>query len=225
MTRWLAALVLVAGCGAVDVAGAPPGEFKGKLFVMWVGETEGPLGDGKFVFVPADDPLRLERRRPGATVEVIQPGMMYTDGGSIPPIAAAFKGFSPWGYAPAYMVHDWLFVAKRCWEDDQGTPEEAAAAKMPFPETAEVAAEAINTLIAQKKVKPNDVAPEVISRIVAGPISRQLWEKPGACERVSEAHKAEVFRARPELLGLRKTRELGAGPKATVVGVVEFGEE
>ncbi len=221
MVKWLA-FILVAGCGAVDYANAPEGWFEGSLFVMWVGETEDGRGDGKFVFVPANDPLRFYRKKPGAEVEMIQPGMMYTDGGSIPQLAQALKGFSPWGYTPAYMVHDWLFVAKRCWEDDQGTPEEAAAANMAFPETADVAAEAIKTLILEKKVKRNDFAPEVISRVVAGPITQKLWDEPGKCERVSQEHIDQVYRARPELAGPAERRALRAGPEAIVLQVVEF---
>nr|WP_249779640.1 DUF1353 domain-containing protein [Bradyrhizobium sediminis] len=35
---------------------------------------------------------------------------MYTDGGSIPRIAQIFNGLSPWGFGPAYIVHDWIFL-------------------------------------------------------------------------------------------------------------------
>jgi hypothetical protein len=39
---------------------------------------------------------------------------MYTDGGSIPQPLRAIKVYSPWGYAPAFLVHDWLFAIKQC---------------------------------------------------------------------------------------------------------------
>jgi hypothetical protein len=39
---------------------------------------------------------------------------MYTDGGSIPRFLWGVKGYSPWSYAPAYIVHDWLFEAHHC---------------------------------------------------------------------------------------------------------------
>jgi hypothetical protein len=39
---------------------------------------------------------------------------MYTDGGSVPAPLRALKSYSPWGYAPAYIIHDWLFAMKHC---------------------------------------------------------------------------------------------------------------
>jgi len=116
------ALVL-AGCASVDpdYASLMAGHFKGSLVVVWVGEGGGP-GDGRFLYVPdPDDPLTFKRNDPKAPGAVIRPGIMYTDGGSIPKIAQAFRGFSPWGYAPAYMIHDWLFVARHCLKD--GSPD------------------------------------------------------------------------------------------------------
>jgi hypothetical protein len=223
MTRWLA-LWLLAGCGAVDYAKAPEGQFQGTLFVMWVDETKKGLGDGTFVFVPSKDPLKFYRKREGATVAVIQPGMMYTDGGSIPTVAQAVKGFSPWGYAPAYMVHDWLFVARRCRNDPTATEAEKQAGEMPFPETADIAAEAIRTLIKENKVKDDDFAPAVISGIVAGPITRKLWDDPGPCgpDRIKKPHLDQIYRAFPELTDRATFRALGAGPKAEVVQVLTF---
>lgn len=113
---------LLAACGTVDFENTSDrGEFHGSLFVMWVGENETSEGDGRFVFVPSRfDLLRFVRdteANPNATVRIIQPEIMYTDGGSIPRVVQPFRGFSPWGYAPAYMVHDWLFVARRCITD------------------------------------------------------------------------------------------------------------
>lgn len=58
--------------------------------------------------------------------EVIRPGSIETDGGSIPRLLWAQKDFSPWTYAPAYLVHDWLYEAHRRQvpggEDARGTP-------------------------------------------------------------------------------------------------------
>ena len=117
------ALTLLGGCASIDFNQAPPGRFTGAVFVMWVGEGDSSSGDGNFLFVP--DPqsrltfYRSDSSAPGA---VIKPGLMYTDGGSIPKIAQVFKGLSPWGYAPAYMVHDWLFVAHHCLLDGSSDP-------------------------------------------------------------------------------------------------------
>ncbi len=66
------------------------------------------------------DPLRFSgvptRKAPA---QLIRPGLMYTDGGSIPKIAQVFKGLSPWGYAPAYMIYDWVFTARHCIVDGE----------------------------------------------------------------------------------------------------------
>jgi hypothetical protein len=188
---------------------------------MWIGEG-GPAGDGRFVYVDNPrDPLRFTRGVPGAAVPVIQPQMMYTDGGSIPRAGQMFRGFSPWGYAPAYMVHDWLFVARHCLNDGTPTPEEQALAALTFQDSASIIAEAIKTLIASGKVQPDDVAPRVISGAVTGPISNQSWTAKGACaaDRVSKADREAARAAIPgapqrALSGLRRVL-----PDGTVVDV------
>ncbi len=230
--RALLAMLALTGCGYVDYEAAPVGKFEGALFVMWVDESKRGLGDGSFVFVPTADPLRFTRGGRG-TVQVIEPTMMYTDGGSIPQMAQAMNGFSPWGYAPAYMVHDWLFVARKCVNDGAATEGEAAVADMPFIESAEIAAEAIKSLIAAGRVQPNDVAPQAISSAVAGPVSRQLWNKKGACAagRIKPEHLAMIYRALPSVQpvmemapGAAPMRRMAvpSGPAAKVVQVVEF---
>lgn len=187
----LSALVALFACGSVDYENAPVGKFKGAVLVMWVSED-------RFVFVPAPGaPLTFSRANPNATLSVISPELMYTDGGSIPRPARLFNGFSPWGYAPAYMVHDWIFVARHCLTDGVASEAEQGVAQMEFQESAEIIAEAIRTLVAEQKVAPNDVAPEIVSGAVAGPVSYNRWTIKGACaqDRVSEKHKAEVAAA------------------------------
>ena len=40
---------------------------------------------------------------------------MYTDIGTIPRIAGVFRqGLTPWGNAPAYLIHDWEFELHHC---------------------------------------------------------------------------------------------------------------
>jgi len=194
-TALAAALAIAGGCGTVAYDALEPAEFSGSVLVLWVGENDGGYGDGKFIYVPVPgDELTLQRHNPDATVSQITPGAIYTDGGSIPRAAQVFKGFSPWGYAPAYMVHDWLFVAKKCVTDGTATPDEVPIGRMDFIESAEVLGEAIKGLIEAKKVKPNDVAPEMISATVAGPISRRIWFQKGGCaeNRLSADHQAKV---------------------------------
>jgi len=197
--------LLLAACGWVDYDALPEGRIKGTVFVMWVGEGSSTEGAGKFVYVPNPrDPLRLERGE-GATPAEIRPEMIYTDGGSIPKPGQMFKGFSPWGYAPAYMIHDWLFVARHCLTDaatDPGIPlseAKLAIKDMDFHESAEIIGEAIKALIASGQVATNDVAPQVISGAVAGPISYNRWTVKGACaaDQVTAAHRAQAEAAIP----------------------------
>ncbi len=206
--------LLVAACGHVDYDAAPAGRFKGTLFVMWVGEG-GSAGDGRFVYVPNPrDPLRLVRAK--GTPRVIQPEMIYTDGGSIPRGGQMFNGFAPWGYAPAYMIHDWLFVARHCLTDGAATEAEREIAAMEFQDSAEIIAEAIKALIVSGQVRPNDVAPRVISGAVAGPISYRRWTVKGSCarDRVSDADRAAAEAGIPgsaaALRGMRKQLDDGS---------------
>jgi hypothetical protein len=64
----------------------------------------------KFVYVRGKNPDFSFKRTNG---EVIKPGSIETDGGSIPRILWSQKDFSPWTYAPAYLVHDWMYEAHR----------------------------------------------------------------------------------------------------------------
>lgn len=216
------ACLLLAACGTVDFEDAPEGRFEGSLLVMWVGEG-GASGDGRFVYVPSRTrPLTFHRDRPDAVPMQIQPEMMYTDGGSIPRAAQLFNGFSPWGYAPAYMVHDWLFVARHCLTDGMATDEEQKIAGMEFQDSAEIIAEAIKTLVASGKVQNNDIAPRVISGAVAGPISYHRWVVRGACagDRVSAQHREEVEATLARQAGLRALRP-DVSP-ATIVAEIDF---
>lgn len=213
----LAALV-VAGCDTTIYEQAGKGELDGSLVVMWVGEGAPAAGDGKFVFVPLrNDPLTFAR--PGG--QVIRPGMIYTDGGSIPRIAQPLKGFSPWGYAPAYMIHDWLFVAQKCANAGAATPDEAkAVADLAFRDSAVILAEVIKTLIDTGRVGRNDVAPGAITWAVSSPVSQRLWED-SACPqpRISAAHAAQVENAFAAAAGLRiKTN----APVARIVAQIGF---
>lgn len=231
-------ILLLSGCGALDYDSvSSAGRFEGRLFVMWVGEGSPYSGDGQFVFVPNPDaPLKFTRYGPNGDQigETIQPEIMYTDGGSIPRIATVFKGFSPWGYAPAYMVHDWLFIANHCNNDGTPTPEEEKHSQTTFKQSAQVIAEAIKSLQVSGQVSKNDVAGSVISSAVAGPISRRLWERDGACEghRVTEKHRLAAFQAFPQstragfdAVGLDPERvttlEIDFPPPALLLG--EFG--
>ena len=175
-------LLLPTACGVVDYQDLPAAKFDGTLHVIWVGEGSPNVGDGLFVYVPdPNDPLRLIRENPDASVSEITPPMIYTDGGSIPRPATLFRGLSPWGYGPAYVIHDWLFVARHCLTDGDPDPVYAPYVQMSFHESAEVIAEAIKALINAGRVAPNQIAPQLISGTVAGPISFERWTATGEC--------------------------------------------
>ncbi|MHA6263487.1 hypothetical protein ACXYMO_09805 [Arenibacterium sp. CAU 1754] len=209
-------------CGVVNYDAAPEGDFAGSLLVMWV-DDGNDLGSGRFVFVPSRTrPLTFTRRASGGSITTIAPDMMYTDGGSIPRQAQLFSGFSPWGYAPAYMVHDWIFVARHCLNDGTPTDDMRKFEKMTFQESAEVIAEAIKTLTLSGRVKEHEIASHVISGIVSGPISYQRWIVKGACEGdiVSKDHRDEVNAALDRRAGIRT--DLRRAPRARFVAELSF---
>ena len=79
---------------------------------------------------------------------------MYTDGGSIPRIAQAFNGFSPWGYAPAYMIHDWLLSDVIVWLMANQARGSTRYAMSTSTNSATILAESIQALVASNQVKP-----------------------------------------------------------------------
>lgn len=131
MRRWLLSswLVLLVGCVPYAFEDTSPGRFEGDLRLRWVALD---------LFAYEPDPLRPFRFvRPSG--EVIEPGRIVTDGGSIPSVVRGIDGLSPWGFAPAYVVHDWLFQRQRCGQ--------APADEAGFAESVAVMAEALRTLI------------------------------------------------------------------------------
>lgn len=221
LTSLFAVALTLGGCAtAIDYPALPAGSFSGSLIVIWVGEGGGS-GDGRFVNVPdPDNPLTFRRANsntPGAT---IRPGLMYTDGGSIPKIAQVFNGLSPWGYAPAYMVHDWLFTARHCLADGQANAAQAALANVTFEDSAIVLGEAIQALVAARQVARRDVAAGLISNAVATGVARGLWEAKGVCarEQVSAEHKATAEAAIPGSAGVAAARR--APPSGSGVALV-----
>ncbi|MGR9207492.1 hypothetical protein ACU8OG_26660 (plasmid) [Rhizobium leguminosarum] len=200
------ALVLFAtSCTSIDYSRLSPGEFTGTLFVMWVGEG-GSSGDGRFVFVPdPNKPLTFARPANSPAPKVITPGIMYTDGGSIPKIAQVFNGLSPWGYAPAYMIHDWLFVARQCLTDGSTDPQFQWVANISFHQSAEILGEAIKALVRSKQVRKEDVAASAITLAVTTPIARKSWDAKGACKlpHLDAADLLAVDRAVPRAAGLK----------------------
>jgi hypothetical protein len=155
--------ILATGCASQSYRNTPPGKFIGELDVRWV-------ENDYFVFLPNKDKPFKFIRTDGST---IQPGTMYTDGGSIPRFLWGIKGYSPWGYAPAYIIHDWLFEAKHCgYEPDS---------KYSFKDSIDVMAEGMKAVMERNpEVRDSFVFDSVVAA-VASPISERLWIR-GSCQ-------------------------------------------
>lgn len=107
----------------------------------------------------------------------IVPNTMDTDGGSIPQILHSIGSFTAWGYGPAYIIHDWLFVAHKCGGTDDSS--------VTFEESALHLAEAIKTLMEKGFVnydKSVQVFPKkedtlyLIYQVVRSDYALSLWQ-------------------------------------------------
>ena len=165
------------------------GELKGTLRVTWIGQDS-------FLYEP--DPVNpLYFKRSDGTV--IQPATMYTDGGTIPMALRAIKSYSPWGYAPAFIIHDWLFVMKQC--------QLPGYEKFNLEAAAEVMSEAVKSLMENPKVgAPNKLVHYSMYEGVLSSTARDYWEHgkcnpPGAAlERAPSPAKTRSIEA-PSTLG------------------------
>ncbi len=149
------------------------GKFEGLPNVIWNGQFENDKTP-KFLFQPGGSaPFRFT----SSTGRVIEPKLMDTDGGSIPRILHGLSKFSPWGYAPGYIIHDWVFVAHKCKEspDDDIT----------FDESAILLAECIKTMMEVgfrdfdgdiRKFKKAEDTMYLIYKAVSSKIARRLWD-------------------------------------------------
>lgn len=243
MVRWVVLLCVLClgGCAHVDYDDVARGDFSGSVYLLWVGPADTALlGDGRFLYVPrAGDALTFKRdprSNPSDGSAVIVPEAFYTDGGSIPRAVQAMPGFNAWGFGPAYVIHDWVFVARKCMNDeayfdeDLATPEMEKLAKMTFRESAQVMAETIKTLVSDHDLAGGDtVSGPVISSFTAGPVSHQLWTEVGACrdgdltpeqdQLLRSVHADKGMRAGAALARSTRTRpmKIGKGQVAYVV--------
>jgi hypothetical protein len=179
-------LALTLGACAIDYQTLGLGRLGGRVLTMWVGEND-------FVNIPAPGAVfYFQTARAGNS---IQPGLMYTDGGSIPRFAQILKGFSPWGFGPAYVIHDWIFFGRHCILDGQDDKRFDDVRNISFDESAVILAEAIRTLVDYGQVPERVFAADIISNAVDTSIARQLWDQRGACRRVSTWHIAVLWKA------------------------------
>lgn len=189
--------LLLAGCASVGYDTVKPGSYTGSAVVVWVGAGEDDvLGDGEFLYVPVRNEELTFTRPPDVNTRTapltIEPEAFYTDGGSIPRSVQAFRGLNAWAYGPAYVIHDWVFVARRCLNDadengqlivdgkDLVTDEMRKIRAMTFRDSAVLMAETIRTLADDYDIDPGLSGP-LVSGVTAGPISRSLWTETGRC--------------------------------------------
>lgn len=146
----------------------PVGTLSGKIIVQW-------LDMDLFAFIPdAENPLTFTR----SNGESIIPGRMITDGGSIPRPLWAFRNYSPWGYAPAFIVHDWLYQLYQC-RSQAAYPNDTKIYSVD--ESAEVMAEIIKTMMAADGIdRTNKSVVFTMYLAVKSPVARNMYET-GAC--------------------------------------------
>jgi hypothetical protein len=184
--------ICVAACASFTYESTSAGKLRGQLLVVWVGED-------RFVYWPyTNDPLTFTlapdlQQKLG--IQTIRPGLMYTDGGSIPRPLRAFDGFSPWGYAPAYILHDWVFAAHYCIVQGKPDPSDIVEyekiKRFAFEDSAALLAEVMKTLMVNDRVRTNAEAFNLISFGVDSVVARNLWDKTAtnSCDPVTPADK------------------------------------
>lgn len=182
---------LLVACSGPRYQDVAQGELKGRLFVEWIDED-------RFVFRPdAANPLTFKRGNGDAIV----PGLMVTDGGSIPRVFRGLKNYSPWGYAPGYIVHDWLFHVHVCKLREHD--------RFSFEETAMILSEIIKTLMEHpnpaKRMERDEGTLFAIHAAVSSSFAREVWNG-SACQMPPERAATEAAIAEPAIK-IRQTIE------------------
>ncbi|WP_319408742.1 DUF1353 domain-containing protein [uncultured Desulfosarcina sp.] len=144
------------------------GKFEGVVEVRW-------LEPDRFLFVPnKNNPLRFITAN---ATHVIKPNAMYTDGGSIPRIFWSIPGYSPWGLAPAYIIHDWIFVTHHCGI--------AGYENISFADSSRLMGESIKTLMEENMVPKDEALFFNVVAAVKTPIAERIWDN-GECDLPTE---------------------------------------
>ncbi|NTV92414.1 MAG: DUF1353 domain-containing protein [Chlorobiaceae bacterium] len=173
--------LFLSGCGASwHYSNTGTGTLKGKVLVQWIAPDQ-------FMFIPDDsDPLTFTR----SNGSVIKPEKMFTDGGSIPRPMWAFRNYSPWGYAPAFMIHDWLFVMKQCRLPGYEQYNHRIAA--------DIMAEVMKTLMEDPRYGGrNKLVHYSMYKAVSSSIAEESWEN-GACHQPGD-RSIDAFAKNPRM--------------------------
>ncbi len=134
----------------------PEGEFKNvdRIMLRW-------LAPDYFEYLPDPDAPFSFKRHSG---DVIVPGKMATDGGSIPRPLWFRKNLSPWCYVPAFLVHDWEF--------DQ---HHAGASAKDFDAVRDTLAEGLKTLMEANVCPKSEVTFRAIYAGVSSWAAKRIW--------------------------------------------------
>jgi len=138
------------------------GQFSGEINLLY----RSPVEFG-FIFNP-ENPFRFERgTEPDKFVpsgEIIQPGNMETDGGSIPRVAE-LGGLNRLTDFPGYLIHDWEFDRHHAGEATKGLDEVNLTL-----------CEAVYTLMMTGAAPMNGLHLRLIWDGVSSPIGHDVWD-------------------------------------------------
>ncbi len=156
--------------------GLRTGRFQGVPKLMWNGfrnKSQRPV----FRYFGTDFSYETSEGRR------IKPGVMNTDGGTIPKWLHVIDEFSPWTYGPAFIIHDWLFVKAKCDADQD--------ADISFEESALIMAEALKTLMevgfkdhdgVEKTFARNEDVVYLMYLAVKSSYAQEIWEDKSSVE-------------------------------------------
>jgi len=125
----------------------------------------GHLRDSRtygFEFIPRSTTAFAFKRSSG---ERIEPRRMFTDGGSIPRLARWSNDLDPWGFAPAYLVHDWEFDVHHCGRSNKS-----------FESVRDSMMEAVRTLMDMGLCPNSSIVFRMIYLGISSPFARKLWD-------------------------------------------------
>lgn len=133
----------------------PTGKFVGQPVIRW-------LRPSWYVYLPLESEGFSFLRANG---EIITPGHMMTDAGSIPRLAWSIPDLDPWCYLPAYIVHDWEF----------GQHHLGVVTKT-FEEVNATLAEGISTLISTGVCPGDELKIDMIHAAVSSVFGGKIWD-------------------------------------------------
>jgi hypothetical protein len=177
---------LLVGCSTWITPGDPDlTKLDGHVVVKWIGSDSR---EDRYIYQKqGKNPLRF--RASFMTTDIV-PETMYTTGGSIPRVFWSIPGLSPWGLAPAYIIHEWIIEVHRCRRF--GYPE---VATITFEQSAQILAEVGQELIDVGLIK-TDKLDEIVWGVRTW-YARRLWDQPGTENECKEPGARAMAAAKP----------------------------